>query len=125
LLPTLPKTGAVVLSNGDARIGTYINNTQPGFGWGTGGNNLVSRGPVTSDTHLSAAATASGYAGLKLLDIAILEFDITPTISGPLAFKYVFGSEEYPKYAPTASKWGAADELPTQGRSYLPLGGQQ
>jgi hypothetical protein len=27
---------------------------------------------------------------------------MTPTNSGPISFQYVFGSEEYPKYAPSA-----------------------
>ena len=100
----LLRTGAVELSNGDSSAGAITSNTAAGYGWGTGGNNQVSRGPVTSDANLSAAASASGYPGLKLLDIANLEFDITPTVTGPLAFRYVFGSEEYPKYAPTAGK---------------------
>lgn len=41
---------------------------------------------------------------MKLYDTAILEFDFTTTISGPIGFQYVFGSEEYPEYAPPPSK---------------------
>jgi hypothetical protein len=50
----------------------------------------------------TANSTSSGggsLAGQTLLDVVALEFDLTPAVSGPLVFSYVFGSEEYPEFA--------------------------
>lgn len=47
-----------------------------------------------SDTDLDAAK-AIVQPSESLYDIAKLEFDVTPTQSGSLAWQFVFGSEEY------------------------------
>uniref|UniRef100_A0A383W8B1 Peptidase M11 gametolysin domain-containing protein n=1 Tax=Tetradesmus obliquus TaxID=3088 RepID=A0A383W8B1_TETOB len=89
---TMP-LGAVVLSNGDARIGAITSNTalQRTQAQGTG---------IGSDPDLQALSTAAGYSQ-ALYDEVLLQFDVTPTASGNLAFQYVFGSEEYPDFAPS------------------------
>ncbi|KAF6257103.1 hypothetical protein COO60DRAFT_1461341 [Scenedesmus sp. NREL 46B-D3] len=87
------KAGAVVLSNGNARIGAITSNTalQKTQAQGTG---------ASSDPDMQALSTAAGYSQ-ALYDQVLLMFDVTPTVSGPLAFQYVFGSEEYPDFAPS------------------------
>jgi hypothetical protein len=99
----------VVLSTGDARAALTPANT----------NDTLSLGDVTGlreDIHLrqacrdvdaavtgttaTANASSSSLAGQRLVDPVALEFDLTPAVSGPLVFSYVFGSDEYPEYAP-------------------------
>lgn len=82
-----------MLSNGDARIGAITSNTalQRTQAQGTG---------IGSDPDLQALSTAAGYSQ-ALYDEVLLQFDVTPTASGNLAFQYVFGSEEYPDFAPS------------------------
>ena len=89
-----------MLSNGDARIGAYTNNTSEFFGWRDPDDAFASRSIVIADADVEAAKAAAGFPDIDLIDITILEFDITPTMSGPLGFAYVFGSEEYPTYSP-------------------------
>lgn len=55
---------------------------------------------VSTDPDLVGLSAAAGY-DQELKDAVLLSFDITPTVSGPLAFQYVFGSEEYPFFAPS------------------------
>jgi hypothetical protein len=86
--------GAVVLSNGNARIGAITSNTSPTRTQSQG------TGPAT-DPDLQALSTAAGYGSQTLFDQVLLTFDMTPTASGNLAFQYVFGSEEYPDFAPS------------------------
>jgi hypothetical protein len=87
-------TGAVVLSTGFARLGANANNTYSGYP-PQGSNAPPAATGMTDDTHLRAACQATGpgttLATQQLFDISILEFDIRPTISGPLVFRYVFG----------------------------------
>jgi hypothetical protein len=83
-----------VLSTGFGRLGANPNNTYSGYPTGGMQSQPANTG-MTDDTHLRAAAVATGpgtpLATQQLVDISILEFDITPTISGPLIFRYVFG----------------------------------
>lgn len=82
-----------MLSNGDARISTTTSNTaeQKTLNQGSG---------ASSDADLADLSAAAGYSQ-ALYDAVLLTFDITPTVSGLLAFQYVFGSEEYPDFAPS------------------------
>lgn len=50
------------------------------------------------------------YPNKSLFDTVKLVFDITPSVSGPLYFQYVFGSEEYPNYAPGGAQAGAVQK---------------
>lgn len=86
--------GALVLSTGDASYAALLTNSvdDDGFGRATG--------VISTDPDMNAASTAAGYTQ-NLLDQVLLTFDLTPTISGNLAFQYVFGSEEYPEFVPT------------------------
>jgi hypothetical protein len=95
--------GAVVLSNGDARIGAITSNTAAARtqAQGTG---------ESSDPDLQELSAAAGYSQ-TLFDEVLLTFDITPTISGPLAFQYVFGSEEYPDFAPSPGEACRCNEM--------------
>jgi hypothetical protein len=63
----------------------------------------MSHGTVSTDPDLAALSAATGYSQ-TLHDEALLSFDLTPTVSGPLAFQYVFGSEEYPFFAPSPGR---------------------
>eukprot|EP00878_Enallax_costatus_P023564 GHUV01025065.1.p1 GENE.GHUV01025065.1~~GHUV01025065.1.p1 ORF type:complete len:423 (+),score=66.03 GHUV01025065.1:176-1444(+) len=92
LAPTMP-SGALVLSNGDARFGTLITNSANDKG--------AAQGSTSTDPDMQAASAAAGYQQ-SLLDQVLLTFDVTPSVSGNLAFQYVFGSEEYPEFAPSA-----------------------
>jgi hypothetical protein len=65
---------------------------------------------ISTDEDLVALSEAAGYHQ-ELKDAVLLSFDITPTVSGPLAFQYVFGSEEYPMFAPSPGE-GALWQLP-------------
>ena len=58
---------------------------------------------ITSSLGLSGDADLAGLIGVgtgTLHDATILEFDFVPTFP-TIAFRYVFGSEEYPEYANT------------------------
>eukprot|EP00877_Chromochloris_zofingiensis_P010772 jgi/Chrzof1/5949/Cz16g21190.t1 len=90
--PTMPG-GALILSTGNASFGTTPSNTN-------GGNSKQNNATQSLDPDLTVISSQAGYPGMKLYDTAILEFDFTTTISGPIGFQYVFGSEEYPEYAP-------------------------
>jgi hypothetical protein len=65
---------------------------------------------VSTDPDLVTLSEAAGYVQ-ELKDAVLLSFDVTPTVSGPLAFQYVFGSEEYPVFAPSPGE-GPAGVLP-------------
>lgn len=97
-LSLVTPAGALVLSNGDARFGTLITNSANDKG--------AEQGTIGADTDMQAASFAAGY-NQSLLDQVLLTFDITPTVSGNLAFQYVFGSEEYPEFAPSEGKRAA------------------
>lgn len=74
-------TTGTVLNNGNGPQGP---NNQPGSGVdnGSGGSSLL-----------------SGLTGSQTFNAAILEFDFIP-YSDTVRFKYVFGSDEYPEFAP-------------------------
>lgn len=81
-----------MLSNGNARSAARVTNsatTTAGTQWGI----------LIEDSDLRREANIT-YPGARLFDTIKLVFDITPTVSGPLQFQYVFGSEEYPDFAP-------------------------
>eukprot|EP00879_Flechtneria_rotunda_P029890 GHRR01032354.1.p1 GENE.GHRR01032354.1~~GHRR01032354.1.p1 ORF type:complete len:300 (+),score=55.85 GHRR01032354.1:428-1327(+) len=83
-------SGAIVLSNGQGKIATYVSNTL--------NSSLKLSAAAMTDADLQAVSQKT-YSQ-NLFDIITLTFDITPTVSGPVYFQYVFGSEEYPEYAP-------------------------
>jgi hypothetical protein len=56
-----------------------------------------------TDADLAALSLAMGY-NQDLFDINVLSFDITPAVSGPITFSYVFASEEYQEYSPQNGK---------------------
>jgi hypothetical protein len=94
--------GAVALGTGNTIGGaTSHNNTSVGLTTPPG----TTGAPVT-DVHLRSVCQASApntaMANQSLFDLAALEFDLTPAVSGPLVFGYVFGSEEYFKYSPVS-----------------------
>lgn len=77
--------GALVLSNGDANIGAITSNTAD--------TKTLKQGTAsTNDPDMVALSAAAGYTQ-SLNDAVFLTFDITPAVSGSLAFQYVFGSE--------------------------------
>jgi hypothetical protein len=86
--------GAVVLSTGNATAAAATNNAVEEYG-GAASNATWFLG--YDDTHLRAACIAVGaetpMAGQALYDMSILEFDLTPALSGPLVWTYVFGEQ--------------------------------
>lgn len=96
--------GAVILSTGNARAGSVTaNNVQGVYSAKQYGTNTTLQPAPSPD--LQASSKASGYGSQSLFDQVTLQFDITPTNSGPVSFQYVFGSEEYPFFAPSASEF--------------------
>lgn len=94
LLPGLiMPSGALLLATGDAQTGALTNNT------GEKVSLAQPLGVPGTDDDLKVTSTLSGYDQV-LYDQVMLQFDITPTQSGNLAFQYVFGSEEYPENTP-------------------------
>jgi hypothetical protein len=88
--------GAVVLSNGNGTHGVATSN-------GNTGSSTLQLTSSRTDADLAALSLAMGY-NQNLFDINILSFDITPTVSGPITFSYVFASEEYQEYSPTSGE---------------------
>ncbi|WIA33051.1 hypothetical protein OEZ86_006208 [Tetradesmus obliquus] len=86
-------TGAVVLSNGDARAAANHTNNQNNT------SNQQNSATFSTDSDLTKLSTDMGY-NQKLYDVNILSFDIRPAVSGKITFSYVFGSEEYEEYSP-------------------------
>jgi hypothetical protein len=76
-------TGGVILTTG-----SVVNAPGP--------NNLASAG--TNNTG-GAFALLNPLAGATTQDATVLQFDVTP-VGNTLSFRYVFGSEEYPEFAP-------------------------
>lgn len=72
-----------MLSNGNAVIAVKSDNTLNGSSTKQNTTNVT-------ETDLVALSASMGYSQ-KLFDINILTFDITPTVSGPVVFSYVFG----------------------------------
>lgn len=82
----LLSAGALVMSSGDVRIGATTSNTAS--------QKILQHGNILlgSDPDLQAVSAAAGYSQ-NLYDQVLLTFDTTPTVSGPLAFQFVWGSE--------------------------------
>jgi hypothetical protein len=84
-----------VLSTGNATIAATTTNAVEEYGVNppTTGNATWFLG--TNDTHLRSACIAAGAGTLMatqpLFDMSLLEFDLTPSMSGPLVWTYVFG----------------------------------
>ena len=74
-------TTGTVLNNGNGPQGP---NNQPGAG---------------VDNSSGGSSLLSGLTGAQTFNAAILEFDFIP-YSDTVRFKYVFGSDEYPEFAP-------------------------
>lgn len=87
----------MILSNGDAAAGTSSSNTVPDL---TGRSADTPEVPG-SDVDMQGLLAAAGYSAQPLFDETQLSFDVVPTISGNLAFQYVFGSEEYSLWTPS------------------------
>jgi hypothetical protein len=110
--------GAVALSTGNTIGGATSNrSTSPSFTSPTGGG--TSATPPVPDVHLRSVCAASApntaMANQSLFDLSALEFDLTPAVSGPLVFSYVFGSEEYFNYSPGGGEgpaWHSTQPLP-------------
>lgn len=94
--------GALVLSNGNASIAAAAVNLKDETS--TAYNGTASF-PNTLFQDADMMALSSGAYGQPLYDGIILEFTLTPRGTGSLVFAYVWGSEEYPSFAPaTGSK---------------------
>lgn len=87
------------MSSGDACIGATTSNTAS--------QKILQHGNMLLGTNpeLQAVSAAAGYSQ-NLYDQVLLTFDITPTVSGPLAFQFVLGSEEHPMFSPTPGEAG-------------------
>jgi hypothetical protein len=88
--------GAVVLSKGNGIHAVATSNI----------NNSMSTQQLAAsrtDAELAALSSAMGY-NQQLFGINILSFDITPAVSGPITFSYVFGSDEYQEFSPTSGE---------------------
>jgi len=73
--------------------GTVFNN-------GSGPHGPNNQAAAGMDNNASGSAILSAYGGgLNTINASIIEFDIIPSIDS-IGFKYVFGSDEYPEYAP-------------------------
>lgn len=86
-----------MLSTGDAAYAALVSNP-------LGGSNSVNLGiPVSSANQALVKLANDTYGVSILLDTVMLTFEMTPAASGGVSFQYVFGSEEYPAYAPPNS----------------------
>lgn len=97
MLPIWRAAGAVVLSNGNGTIAASVTNSV----CCTSPNGIsVQQNSVTksNDADVLKLSADLGYSTMSLFDVNFLSFSITPTVSGPLTFSYVFGSEEYEQY---------------------------
>lgn len=89
--PAFPIQSGVLLTTGMGSAAVGPNNS--------GSQSLSGTPNVGSDPHLSSIANASITNGI------VLEFDFVPS-GDTLSFNYLFGSEEYPEFAP--SLWNDA-----------------
>jgi hypothetical protein len=93
--------GALVLSTGNATQGAVTSNSKAiNCSTQQYGDQTSQQPAINADLQ---ATSDAGYSQ-KLFDQVTLQFDVTPTNSGPVSFQYVFGSEEYPYYAPSTSE---------------------
>lgn len=97
MLPFTAPEGALILSTGKASAGTTASNA-------AAGTSTANNATKANDADMAGISTQMGYSTMALYDTAILEFDFTTTISGPVSFQSVLGSEEYPEYAPPTCK---------------------
>ena len=88
--PTFPISSGLLLSTGNAIAAQGPNNST------SLSNNLPATANVASDPHLNILAAGTVTNGV------VLEFDFIPT-GDTLNFRYLFGSEEYPEFAPPNS----------------------
>jgi len=91
--------GALVLSSGDARSLTLGSNPN------TEASNIFhNKAPYGSTLYSDPDLTVVSQSNPRpvLYDGFALSFDITPTLSKPVAFSYIFGSEDY-----ASINWGA------------------
>eukprot|EP00878_Enallax_costatus_P023680 GHUV01025211.1.p1 GENE.GHUV01025211.1~~GHUV01025211.1.p1 ORF type:complete len:215 (+),score=46.66 GHUV01025211.1:533-1177(+) len=93
--------GALVLCNGDAVLASKVRNAGAELRQDVD----LSIPASSADPDLLALAKAA-YGSTSLYDSVSLTFDITAAASGAVFFQYVFGSEEYPQYAPGGSQPG-------------------
>jgi hypothetical protein len=77
----------IIMTTGDI----YGNSTGP-----LGPNNMSNSG---MDNGFGGSSLLTSISGYTTYNAAILEFDFVPSVDS-LKLKYVFGSEEYPEYAP-------------------------
>jgi hypothetical protein len=95
--------GALVLSSGDARSLTLGSN--PNTEASNVLHNTASYGSTLySDPDLTVVSKSTPPP--TLYDGFALTFDLTPTLSGPLAFSYIFGSEDY-----ASINWGSGKSI--------------
>ncbi|MCX6196976.1 MAG: choice-of-anchor L domain-containing protein [Flavobacteriia bacterium] len=88
--PAFPISSGLLLTTGNAIAAQGPNNSS------SLSNNLPATASVASDPHLNILAAGTVTNGV------VLEFDFIPT-GDTLNFRYLFGSEEYPEFAPPNS----------------------
>ena len=88
--PAFPISSGLLLTTGNAIAAQGPNNST------NLSNNLPATASVASDPHLNILAAGTVTNGV------VLEFDFIPT-GDTLNFRYLFGSEEYPEFAPPNS----------------------
>ncbi len=88
--PAFPISSGLLLTTGNATAAQGPNNST------SLSNNLPATASVASDPHLNILAAGTVTNGV------VLEFDFIPT-GDTLNFRYLFGSEEYPEFAPPNS----------------------
>lgn len=91
---SLASAGALVLSNGDATAAAAISNT---------GNSDHGFGYTGQDADMEIISAAA-WKNQVLRDTLDLSFDVTSWGTGHVYFQYVFGSDEYPEWAPSVTK---------------------
>ena len=82
-----PFNAGLLLTAGNG-VGAQGPNNDPNFT-----NNTPATSNVSSDPHLNAIANGTVTNGV------VLEFDFIPS-GDTMSFRYIFGSDEYPEYAP-------------------------
>ena len=88
--PAFPISSGLLLTTGNATAAQGPNNST------NLSNNLPATASVATDPHLNILAAGTVTNGV------VLEFDFIPT-GDTLNFRYLFGSEEYPEFAPPNS----------------------
>lgn len=93
--------GAVIVTNGNAvvAVDTYNKGTS---------NTKLTGCPVDADV---TAVSKALYPTPSVFDPVTLSFDVVPQATGNATFQYVFGSEEYPEYAPGGASYSASSPM--------------